>query len=109
VDLDTPGEPDISVDAAAFGSTADRPAGIAERWLVAVGDSTREGLEDDGVERADEHGALPELAARAGLVVSQAAEDGERAFEDVRVGRASTARRARRWACGWARWASASS
>ncbi len=76
---------------AAFGTPADRPAGIAERWLVAVGDSTREGIEEDALDRAQEHGAGPDLAARAGLLPADAAADGERSFEDVRVGRSETA------------------
>jgi hypothetical protein len=73
---------------AAFGSNADRPAGIAERWLNAVSDSTRRGLAADADVRARELGAGPDLASRAGLVPAAAAAEAEAAFEDVRVGRA---------------------
>lgn len=85
---------------AAFGSSADRPAGIAERWLVAFADTTRDGLEDDAVARMEDHQApavdgdpvtlerwvevLPdELGGDHG-----AAADGKARFETVRVGRA---------------------
>jgi hypothetical protein len=78
----------IGVVVGLFGTGADRPAGVAERWLVAVGDTTREGIEDDGRERALELGASPELAERAGVPFDAARLDGERAFESVRVGRA---------------------
>ena len=69
---------------AAFGTPAHRAAGIAERWLVAVGDTTRDGIEEDAIERAVEHGD-PALAGA--LVPAAAAADGERAFEQVQVGR----------------------
>lgn len=36
---------------AAFGSNADRPAGVAERWLTALSDATREGVEADAEAR----------------------------------------------------------
>lgn len=69
---------------AAFGSGADRAAGVAERWLVAVADSTRDGLAADAADRAEDLGPL-ELGAA--LIPPQAAADGERAFTDLRVGR----------------------
>jgi len=69
---------------AAYGTPADRAAGIAERWLVAIGDSTRDRLLDDALDRAAEHGD-PALAAD--LIHPEAAEDGEPAFTDLRVGR----------------------
>ena len=34
-------------------STDDRPEGVAERWLTAVGDLTRKGVHDDAGHRAD--------------------------------------------------------
>lgn len=69
---------------AAYGTPADRAAGVAERWLVAVGDTTRDGLTDDAVDRALEYGD-PALAAA--LIPALAVEDDERAFTDLRVGR----------------------
>ena len=77
---------------ARFGSNADRPAGIAERWLVAVGDTTRDGIGDDARHRIEElcaatcsadavPGSVGEPAERAG-------EDGEAMFDSLRVGRA---------------------
>ena len=93
---------------AAFGTPADRPAGVAERWLVALSDTTRDGLEDDAIERMEEltipleggsarflepdavgldslFVAFPTLADDRG-----AAADGEGRFETVQVGRADT-------------------
>lgn len=91
---------------AAFGSNADRPAGIAERWLVALSDTTRDGLEDDAIERLEEHmrpmpeGAEGALALLFGPPEPQpffgfpalrddhgAADDGEARFETIQVGR----------------------
>jgi hypothetical protein len=69
---------------AAYGTPADRAAGAAERWLVAVGDTTRDGLTDDALDRAREYGD-PALAAS--LIPALAVEDDERAFTDLRVGR----------------------
>ncbi|MGH9246056.1 MAG: hypothetical protein ACRD29_17410 [Acidimicrobiales bacterium] len=69
---------------AAFGANEDRAPGAAERWLVAVSDSTREGLRDDARDRAAELGGLEPGVS---LVSPAAAEDGERSLEDLRVGR----------------------
>lgn len=74
---------------ARFGSNADRPAGVAERWLVAVGDTTREGIEEDALDRIDELSIDAVAAADAvGLAAlsETAAGEGESAFEAVRVG-----------------------
>lgn len=84
---------------AAFGSNADRPAGIAERWLVALSDTTRDGLADDALERLEEHeGREPGLTVEDRLLAFPAlqddhgaGDDGEARFETVRVGRAVTA------------------
>lgn len=70
---------------AAFGTPADRAAGVAERWLTAVSDSTRDGVAADAAARAEELGASLELARSAGLVGADTG--GDAAFEDLRVGR----------------------
>lgn len=93
---------------AAFGTPADRPAGVAERWLVALSDTTRDGLEDDAIERMEEltiplEGGLarflePDAVGLDSLFVAfptladdrGAAADGEGRFETVQVGRADT-------------------
>jgi hypothetical protein len=61
-----------------------RPAGITERWLQAVSEQGRKGLHDDAVERAARYGA-PEAAAK---VTPPDAEDDERTFSDLEVGKA---------------------
>jgi hypothetical protein len=92
---------------AAFGTPADRPAGVAERWLVALSDTTRDGLADDALERMDELQApsageaadiVEVLTSRDGVAFfffvpalqddGGAAEDGEARFDTVQVGRA---------------------
>lgn len=69
---------------AAFGTGADRPAGIAERWLVAVGDTTRDGIAGDARDRADHYGGV---ALGEPLVQASALDDGKAAFVALRVGR----------------------
>jgi hypothetical protein len=79
----------LGVVIARFGSNADRPAGIAERWLVAVGDTTRDGVEDDARERIEELSVDADGVASADVLIREsgpAADEGERAFESVRVG-----------------------
>ena len=80
----------IGVVVARFGSNADRPAGVAERWLVAVGDTTREGVEDDARERLEDLSAdipgLDDLVATLVETSPTAREEGESAFETVHVG-----------------------
>jgi hypothetical protein len=61
-----------------------RPEGVAEDWLTAVGDTTREGVEADATRRADKIGPL-ELADRR-LVSDDT--DGKSAFPDLEVGKA---------------------
>jgi hypothetical protein len=80
----------LGVVIARFGSNADRPAGIAERWLVAVGDTTRDGVEDDARGRIEELSVDgPDVEGLIDGLVSlsdTAADEGESAFESVRVG-----------------------
>lgn len=74
---------------AAFGSNADRPAGIAERWLVAVGDTTRAGVEADARHRIDELSTAdldPALVGRLAELSPTAVDEDKSAFESVRVG-----------------------
>lgn len=61
-----------------------RPAGITERWLQAVSEQGRKGLREDALERADRHGT-PEAAAK---VRPADAEENERTFSDLEVGKA---------------------
>jgi hypothetical protein len=81
----------IGVIIALFGSSADRPAGIAERWLVAVGDTTKDGIEEDARDRAAENGLTADVAEvlAPDLVTDVAVEDRERAFDSVQVGAAA--------------------
>jgi hypothetical protein len=64
-----------------------RPEGVAEDWLTAIGDTTREGVEADATRRADAIGA-PELARR---ILHPYAEqiDRKSGFEALEVGKAS--------------------
>ena len=43
---------------AVFSSVDDRPEGLAERWLTAAGDLTRNGVHDDAADRVKAHGDL---------------------------------------------------
>ncbi|MDP1818695.1 MAG: hypothetical protein Q8K58_02225 [Acidimicrobiales bacterium] len=70
---------------AAFGSGADRPAGVAERWLADVGDTTRKGVRDRSREAAEEVGPV-ELAAD---LLPDGDTDGRAAFADLEVGQAT--------------------
>jgi hypothetical protein len=65
-----------------------RPEGVAEDWLVAVGDTTRKGVRAESEERAAELGPV-ELAKP---LLDQAGDtDGKRAFADLEVGKATVA------------------
>lgn len=61
-----------------------RPEGVAEKWLTAVGDTTRKGVEADASKRAEKIGPL-ELADRRLLDDDT---DGKTAFADIEVGKA---------------------
>lgn len=63
-----------------------RPEGVAEDWLVAVGDTTRKGVRAQSAEDASELGDL-ELARP--LLDLAGDTDGERAFTDLEVGKAA--------------------
>jgi hypothetical protein len=68
----------------------DRPEGAAERWLAAVGDTTRKGVAGDAIKRTDELGGLgpaKDLLPPGG----SKATDGKVAFPDLEVGGASDA------------------
>lgn len=58
-----------------------RPSGIAERWLQAVSELGRDGLREDAEERLREHGTAPPIDVPD-------AEDDERTFSDLEVGKA---------------------
>jgi hypothetical protein len=67
-----------------FGSTDDRPEGVAERWLTAVGDLTRKGVHTDAVDRVSAHG---DLALGEQLLEGVKADD-KSAFTELEVGKA---------------------
>ena len=67
-------------------STDDRPEGIAERWLTAVGDLTRKGVHDDAVKRVNGHGD----ASLGEQLVQGVHADGKTAFTALEVGKART-------------------
>jgi hypothetical protein len=69
---------------AASGREDPRPEGVAEDWLAAMSDLTREGLEDDATERLEELGGAE--AARKALPAKLV--EGKSAFTDLEVGRA---------------------
>jgi hypothetical protein len=69
---------------AAFGTGEDRPEGVAERWLVDVGDTTRKGVEDEARDDAEEVGPVS-LAAH---LLPKGDTDGRAAFLDLEVGKA---------------------
>ena len=62
-----------------------RPEGAAERWLAAVSDTTRKGVRDDAVERADKIGPI---AIAEPLLTGLDTED-KGAFPDLEVGKAA--------------------
>jgi len=71
---------------AAFGTGADRPEGVAERWLTDVSDTTRKGVRDRATRQAEEVGPLS-LAAH---LLPTGDTDGRAAFIDLEVGKATT-------------------
>jgi hypothetical protein len=70
---------------AAFGSTDDRPEGVAERWLTAVGDTSRSGVKGDSLARVADHGD-PSLVPA--LVPPGVDMDDKTAFTELEVGKA---------------------
>jgi hypothetical protein len=67
-----------------------RPEGTAERWLAAVGDTTRTGVGADARTRAEEVGSLEPAAVLLPAAGSKAT-DGKVAFPDLEVGGATIA------------------
>jgi hypothetical protein len=65
--------------------TDDRPEGIAERWLTAVGDLTRDGVHADAIERVRAHG---DVGLAQFMVTGDNDYDGKTAFEALEVGKA---------------------
>lgn len=63
-----------------------RPEGVAEDWLTAIGDTTREGVEADATNRADKIGA-PELAIQI-LEPHPELIERKAGFDDLEVGKA---------------------
>jgi hypothetical protein len=69
---------------AAFGTGEDRPEGVAERWLVDVGDTQRKGVREQARDDAEEVGPVS-LAAH---LLPEEDTDGRAAFLDLEVGKA---------------------
>jgi hypothetical protein len=69
---------------AAFGTGEQRPEGVAERWLVAVGDTQRKGVRERSRDDAEEVGPVS-LAAH---LLPTEDTDGKSAFVDLEVGKA---------------------
>ncbi|MBA3653141.1 MAG: hypothetical protein H0W70_02990 [Actinobacteria bacterium] len=61
-----------------------RPEGAAERWLAAVSDTTRKGVRDDAVKRAEKIGPV---SVAAPLIPAETHDKG--AFPDLEVGKAT--------------------
>ena len=74
----------LTTTTAACGRSEHRPSGVTERWLQAVSELGREGLRADAEERAAEYGT-PEATAK---VRPADAEEDERTFSDLEVGKA---------------------
>ena len=72
---------------AVFGTGANRPEGVAERWLVAVGDTERKGVRERSRDEAEEVGPV---ALAADLLPTEDT-DGKAAFVDLEVGKAVAA------------------
>jgi hypothetical protein len=63
-----------------------RPEGVAEDWLASVGDTTRKGVKDESVRRAEKIGPV----SLAGELLRAAGDTkGKRAFTDLEVGKAA--------------------
>jgi hypothetical protein len=90
----------LPVLAGCGGSTTARPAGVAERWLQAVGDTGRPSVVDEAVAEAGAHGGLDparpllegmrfetDASLFTDLEVGAAREEGDRARVPVRVTR----------------------
>ena len=69
---------------AAFGSGADRPEGVVERWLTDVADTRRDGVRERAREEAEAIGPV-ELAAD---LLPDVDTNGRSAFVDLEVGKA---------------------
>lgn len=69
---------------AVFGTGANRPEGVAERWLVAVGDTQRKGVRERARNEAEEVGPV----ALAAHLLPTEDTDGKAAFVDLEVGKA---------------------
>jgi hypothetical protein len=69
---------------AAFGTGENRPEGVAERWLVDVGDTMRKGVGDEARADAEEVGPM----SLAEHLLPDEDTDGRAAFLDLEVGKA---------------------
>jgi hypothetical protein len=70
---------------AAYGSGADRPEGVAERWLNDVGDTRRDGVTERATTDVEKVGPL----SLAASLLPKGSTDGRAAFIDLEVGKAS--------------------
>ena len=74
----------IGVLIAVFGTGKQRPEGVAERWLVAVGDTERKGVRDRARDDAEAVGPV----ALADHLLPDEDTGGKSAFVDLEVGKA---------------------
>ena len=70
---------------AAYGSGADRPEGVAERWITNVGDTRRDGVKERARGEVQKVGPLSLGAA----ILPKGSTDGRAAFIDLEVGKAT--------------------
>ncbi len=70
---------------AAYGGGADRPEGVAERWIANVGDTRRDGVTERARTDAQKVGPLSLAAA----ILPKGSTDGRSAFIDLEVGKAT--------------------
>jgi len=71
---------------AAYGTGADRPEGVAERWLSNVGDTRRDGVKDKARTSAEKVGPV----SLAASILPKQGSGGDSAFADLEVGKAAS-------------------
>ncbi len=71
---------------AAYGTGADRPEGVAERWISDVGDLRRDGVKVQAQHRVEKVGPV----ALGAQLLPTGSTNGRTAFTDIEVGKASS-------------------
>ena len=69
-----------------FNSGHHRPEGVAEDWLASVADTTRKGVREESRKDAEKIGPV---SLAQGLLAAAGETDGDRAFTDLEVGKAT--------------------